>query len=98
MKRRRTIEGMKVHRRVRILVLIMKGDEDFTVNENRQNGDTAKIDRKNDRLIHKHICALTITQTYTDRYFSKLILRCIFISTYPLYEHHCPHSVSVICE
>ena len=72
MKRRRTIEGVKVHRRVRILVLIMNGDEDFIVNKNKQNCDAAKIDRKNDRLIHKHICALTITQTYTDRYFSKL--------------------------
>ena len=48
---------MKVHRRVRILVLIMTGDEDFTMNENKQNCDTAKIDRKNDRLIHKHTSA-----------------------------------------
>ena len=68
MKIRRTIEGMKVHRRVRILVLIMKGDEDFTVNENKQNCDTAKIDSTNDRLIHKHTSAHSYAHSQSHRH------------------------------
>ena len=57
---------MKVHRRVRILVLIMTGDEDFTMNENKQNCDAAKIDRKNDRLIHKHTSAHSQSHRHTQ--------------------------------
>ena len=62
---------MKVHRRVRILVLIMKGDEDYIVNENKQNKqkcEAAKIDRKNDRLIHKHTRAYSYAHSQSHRH------------------------------
>ena len=89
------IEGMKVHRRVRILVLIMKverrvrilvlimkGDEDFIVNKNKQNCDTAKIDRKIDRLIHKHTRAHSYTHSQSHRHTQTIFLKTNFYDAF----------------